>query len=76
MMNTIKTMQENELFRYATRYVGTNEIENYCKNYKEDKIDNDALRGFLIGKIGCDEDEVNAVYRATLHKVEKKNEQV
>lgn len=73
MMDTIKTIQENELFRYAIRYAGTNEIENYAYD-DEDKIDNDALRDFLIGKIGCDEDEVNAVYRATLHKEEKENE--
>ena len=73
-MDIVKTIQENELFRYATRYVGTNEIENYAYDNDEDKIDNDALRGFLVGKIGCDEDEVNAVYRATLHKEEKENE--
>ena len=73
MMDIIKTIQENELFRYAIRYAGTNEIENYAYD-DEDKIDNDALRDFLIGKIGCDEDEVNAVYRATLHKEEKENE--
>ena len=73
-MDIIKTIQENELFRYAIRYAGTNEIENYAKNYAEDKIDNDVLRDFLIGKIGCDEDEVTAVYRTTLHKEEKENE--
>tara|TARA_R110000765_G_scaffold341332_2_gene431445 strand:+ start:2058 stop:2405 length:348 start_codon:yes stop_codon:yes gene_type:complete len=71
MMDLIKTIQENELFRYAMRHAGTNEIDNYAKNYTEDKIDNDALKDFLIGKIGCDKDEVNTVYRATLHKEEK-----